>query len=296
MGLSLAGTSTSEITVERLSGQLREVYVAELLGERRAQYESFFSHSSFDYETEANRFRQDGYFNSELGDTMPLALATTLQFPLIIFSSHSNTPVMYVTPDLVTTEATAFVVHTRSGLGHYDAATPCHNLSQKQSNQDTLIRCSCGVNTKDSVNQSCIDNAVYMTRCKCYKNSKPCTSLCRCVNYSNPSGARIQHSEGTRTRTKRKHHFQVDLPQSKQFAQERGETISEAIWSEFETIVLYEVCQTVEDMDAVVKLYNDVVYYSGTSYCVERLPQSIVFRQKRGAQIIGKRRSELYLQ
>ena len=65
---------------------------------------------------------------------MPLALATALQFPLIIFSSHSNTPVMYVTPDLVTTEATAFVVHTRSGLGHYDAATPCRNLSQKQSN------------------------------------------------------------------------------------------------------------------------------------------------------------------
>ena len=141
-----------------------------------------------------------------------------------------------------------------------------------------------------------IPNAVYMTRCKCYKNSKPCTSLCRCVNCSNPSGARILHSERTRTRTKRKHHFQVDLPQSKQFAQERGETISEAIWSEFETIVLYEVCQKVEDMDAVVKLYNDVVYYSNTSYCVERLPQRIVFRQKRGAQIIGKRRSELYLQ
>ena len=157
--LSLAGTSTSEITVERLSGLLRKVYVIELLGERRAQYESFFPHSSFDYEMEANRFHQDGYFNSELGDTMPLALATALQFPLIIFPSPSNTPVMYVTPDLVTTEATAFVVHTCSGLGHYDAAIPCHKLSHKQSNQDTFIRCSCGVNKKDSVFQSCIPNA-----------------------------------------------------------------------------------------------------------------------------------------
>ena len=55
--LSLAGTSTSEITVERLSGLLREVYVTELLGEESAQCESFFPHSSFDYETEANRFR-----------------------------------------------------------------------------------------------------------------------------------------------------------------------------------------------------------------------------------------------
>ena len=68
------------------------------------------------------------------------------------------------------------------------------------------------------------------------------------------------------------------------------ETIAEAIWFEFETVVLYEVCQKV---DAVVKLHNDIVYHSGISYCVERLPQ---IRQNRGAQIIGKRRSELYLQ
>ena len=149
---------------------------------------------------------------------MPLALATALQFPLIIFPSHSNTPVMYVTPDLVTTEATAFVVHTRIGLGHYDTATPCHKPSQEQ---NTFIRCSCGVNKKDSVN---LMLCTCMTRCKCYKHSTPCTSLCRCVNFSNLSGARILHSKGTRTTTKRKKHFQVDLLQSKQFAQEgRGD-------------------------------------------------------------------------
>jgi hypothetical protein len=78
-------------------------------------------------------------------------------------------------------------------------------------------------------------------------------------------------------------------------AKSEGRLFFEAIWSEFETIV-YEVCQKVEDTDAVVKPHNDVVYYSGKSYCVERLPQSNVFRQNRGAQIIGKRRRELYLQ
>ena len=39
-----------------------------------------------------------------------------------------------------------------------------------------------------------------------------------------------------------------------------GETISEALWSEFETIALYEVYHKVKDTDAVVKLYNDLVY------------------------------------
>ena len=73
----------------------------------------------------------------------------------------------------------------------------------------------------------------------------------------------------------------MDLPKSKQFAEDRGETISEAIWSEFESILLDEVCRKVEEVDAVVKLYNDLVYYSGTSYCVEQLPQSVVFRNKK---------------
>ena len=218
---------------------------------------------------------------------MPLALATALQFPLVIFPTHSK---MYITPDLVTTEATAFVVHTHSGLGHYDTAIPCHKPSYAESSEDTPIRCSCGVNKKISTKESCMPNAVYMTRCKCYKSSKPCTALCRCIGCSNPNGARIPYSSSCT-----KHHCQVDLPQSKKFAQERGETISEALWSEFKTIALYEVYHKVKDMDVVVKLYNDLVYYSGISCCVEPLPQSIVFRKKSIAQIIGKRRSELYM-
>ena len=38
-----------------------------------------------------------------------------------------------------------------------------------------------------------------------------------------------------------KHTFQLDLLSSKKFATELGEAVSEAIWSNFESIVLHEV-------------------------------------------------------
>ena len=126
--LTLAGT-TNEVTIEELSGGLRYVYVEELLGERRAQYEAFIAHTTLDFEKEAKRFQIDKFFDSELGNTMPLALATALQFTIVIFHNNSVTPVMYVSPDIVTTEATAFVVYTHSKVGHYDVAIPCHQCT-----------------------------------------------------------------------------------------------------------------------------------------------------------------------
>ena len=83
--LSLAGVKDEEIDVNQLSTILRQTYVKELLGERRAKYEVFVSHTNMNYEEEATKFQTDGFFNSELGNTMPLALATALQFPIIIF-------------------------------------------------------------------------------------------------------------------------------------------------------------------------------------------------------------------
>ena len=57
---------------------------------------------------------------------MPLAIATALQFSL---HKDTNSPTMYVTPEVVTTEASAFLVYTAAEGGHYDAAVPCHKIS-----------------------------------------------------------------------------------------------------------------------------------------------------------------------
>lgn len=62
------------------------------------------------------------------------------------------------------------------------------------------------------------------------------------------------------------HSLQINIPSSKRFALDREESLSESIWSDFEAIVLDDICHiTSEDDDSnidVVKLYNDIVDYS----------------------------------
>ena len=90
----------------------------ELLGDNRYLYEAFISHTDIDYSTEAQFFFNPSFYDSVLGNTMPLALSTALQFSIVIFSKDSRTPIMYVTPDNVASEASAFVVYNPEGGGH----------------------------------------------------------------------------------------------------------------------------------------------------------------------------------
>lgn len=55
-----------------MATKLRHVFVQELLGERRAHYEAFVTHTDLDYEREAIKFQERGYFDSELGNIMLL--------------------------------------------------------------------------------------------------------------------------------------------------------------------------------------------------------------------------------
>ena len=60
---------------------LRQAYVKELLGDNRHLYEAFISHTDIDYTTKAQK-NLNPFYDSVLGNTMPLALSMALQFPL----------------------------------------------------------------------------------------------------------------------------------------------------------------------------------------------------------------------
>ena len=62
------------------------LYVKELLGDNRHLYETFISHTDI-----------DSFYDIVLGNTMPLALSTSLQLSIVL----SRTPIVYVTPDNV---------------------------------------------------------------------------------------------------------------------------------------------------------------------------------------------------
>ena len=198
---------------------------------------------------------------------------------------------MYITPETLASNATAFLIHTpsdASGLqGHYDCALPFNfNSSVPQQSKSLSLSCRCGVNKTDETS-SCKPSPFYATRCKCLKESKPCTSECKCRNCGNPAGVRPQLH--VKPRTKRKHVFQQDVPTSKRFANECGEEISRGVWSDFESILLSEVITRVSatneqddqfEYNIITKLYNEVVYYSTAPFCIYPIESSILLRKK----------------
>ena len=84
--------------------------------------------------------------------------------------------------------------------------------------------------------------------------------------------------------------MQVTLPHSKDFAEERGEKLSEGSWSTFESLVIHEVCieHRESDIGTITKTYNDIVSYSNAVYCIAALPLNVVFRSKAETQVQSK--------
>ena len=88
-----------------------------------------------EFELEAQRFLQDRYHASNVGDIMPQPMATILHANFILFTADPQNPLRYVTPDDTPTgptHGTVFLVYNSSGPGHYDAALPYHKLVEPE--------------------------------------------------------------------------------------------------------------------------------------------------------------------
>ena len=101
-----------KLDIGLLSMKLRQAFVQEILGERES-YESFLIRE-LDYSTEANKFLQDGFYVSSIGDLMPLAMATVLQASVVITTSSTSHPI-YVTPLVGSIEGTVILVYNPNG-------------------------------------------------------------------------------------------------------------------------------------------------------------------------------------
>ena len=277
----------SEEIPGNLSLRLRQLFVSEITGERQQYYMDFIV-GGVDYCSEARKFLQIGYFNSQLGNLMPVAMATVLQCYIVLFKTDGNNH-LYVTPQVAppmeAQERTIFVVYNPEGAGHYDAALTfnCPEL------KTPTTKCNCGVNKPHS--KSCVPRDNFSSRCVCLKSGKGCTALCRCKNCENPNGVRkskVQNEK--RGRKRRAHPYQMAIPASKEFASDRGENVPEGRWSEFEAIALNEITLQNSDQDVaqILCFYNDLVYYSKAPFCIFSLPQSVIFREKNYSQLYSK--------
>ena len=99
-----------------LGHQLRPLAVREWK-DNKDYYKGFLVDT--DTEVEADSFLQSGYFNSQLGDTMVLALANALGIPMIIFTTMLCHAVVHITPRHTKSHTPIYLAYSHGGTGHY---------------------------------------------------------------------------------------------------------------------------------------------------------------------------------
>ena len=266
--------------------KLREVLVQEWLGPNRCEYDFLCKEES--YEEEAKKFLNDGYYASALGDSMPLAMANALKSNIVIFRSTSAAPVTYISPR-ESPEYIMFLAYTASGPGHYDSVLYAGTINDLQTTP-SATKCRCGVNVKDKTTSACSHTSQRHSMCKCLAVKQPCSKLCGCKGCANPFGNRVVLGK----RKREPHSWQQLDCCNASFILERGQTLTDGCWSDFETIVLINIIQycnaeaLATSADEIQAMYNEVVSFIHAPYCSIQLPPTALLRKKSGRQMKSK--------
>ncbi len=120
LGLS----QTAPIT--ELAAKLRSIIVDEWMGPRKHVYEEFVTDIS-QFDSWANSFKQNCFFDCELGNTMPLAMANALGVSFVVFTSQERSSPYYVASTISSTKV-LYLAYNLHGCGHYDACVPSETL------------------------------------------------------------------------------------------------------------------------------------------------------------------------
>lgn len=85
---------------------------------------------------EAQLFLSDRHFASDLGSSMPLAIANLLKIPVVNMTQMEHLPVIPVSPRESLQSLPIFVASEHSGTGHCDAV---HHITKIQPSTDTTV-------------------------------------------------------------------------------------------------------------------------------------------------------------
>ena len=89
---------TPSMSVTEIAYSLRTLVVREWRGHRKDTYRNFLP-DRVNYYSETVKFEEPGYFSSDLGDLMPIAMANVLQMSIVIVTSEAHTPLISVCPE-----------------------------------------------------------------------------------------------------------------------------------------------------------------------------------------------------
>ena len=112
---TLLGLGRSE---EEDTGKLRKLFIKEV-SENIDDYKDWMTGNN--HLEEIDKFNQDGYFASEVGDFCAKATATLLRVPVVVVTALPNQPTVPFLPRDFVTTTPIYIAYDHSGPGHYDA-------------------------------------------------------------------------------------------------------------------------------------------------------------------------------
>ena len=178
--LSALGAETANLNESYLQQFLRTIMVKEWISNTEC-YQPF---ATVNLMSEAESFLNSGQFGGELGDLMVVTLSNILNYPIAIFTSVANMPLLCITPlggGPGASTSPLFLTFIQSGPGHYDYAV---SIDSTATNPEKKVKCTCG-RKRDYKGKACST-----PRCACVIASTGCTSLCTCKCCTNDNGKR----------------------------------------------------------------------------------------------------------
>ena len=187
-----------------ICAHLRKLVVEEWLSHPDS-YKPFLT-GTRTFEVEAKAFLKNGHFATDLGNSMPLAMANVLCLPIVVMTQMENLPVLPITPRDCLQCMPIFIAFDQSGAGHYDAVTQItHSESSCEVEKSVEVEnknecCRCGQGAKKS-EKDIVSCDQFKKRCKCFQGVRSCTDKCQCLGCENPYGKKIYQVQKTGTST-----------------------------------------------------------------------------------------------
>ena len=224
-----------------LSGTLRDLAVKEWT-DNSDYYREFLT--TVTIEEEVMKFKENGYYDSELGNTAVLSLSNALKIPIIMLTSMPETPILTVQPRTVIIPSPIVIAYNQFGSGHYDGVGYSTKTIPSESAD---VTCRCGRGDKVTILR-CSPNPKYNCRCPCFKENKACSSKCQCRNCDNPNGKHIASSAVPTSRKRQRQPIQSVQVKSVLFLEQKGEKIAQGKWSLVENLLLLEVLKYLKEI------------------------------------------------
>lgn len=186
----------------------------------------YYLTSSVILKEEVLKFKTNGFFQSDLGNTTVLAAANILETTIIVVTSIENMPYIRIDPRKISLQCPIYIAFNQEGSGHYDDIS----FNTHSSIISNVIKCRCGINDKELMIRCTNQTGKYNSRCPCYNSELLCTSKCACHNCHKYGQQPNLHSSCSKRKWES---YPRMIMKSPKFIESKRQAVRKGIWSKF---------------------------------------------------------------